>query len=72
MTSQQEKDQHAVLADAAAVAERHNYALGMAAAVRSLTSVEKPSAAELAELKAADAEWKIASKALADYEASHL
>jgi hypothetical protein len=72
MTPQQEKEQHAVLADAAAVAERHNYALGMAAAVKSLTSVEKPSAAELADLKAAEAEWKTASKALAEYEARHL
>jgi hypothetical protein len=72
MTPQQEKEQHAALADAAAAAERRHYAVGMAAAFKSLTSVEKPSAVELAELKAAESGWHTASKALADYEARHL
>ena len=71
MTPHQEKDEHAALSDAATVTERHLYALGMAAAVRSLTSVEKPGAAEVAELKAAETEWQTARKALTDYEARH-
>jgi hypothetical protein len=71
MTSQQEKE-HTALVDAAAGAESRNYAIGMAAAVRSLTSAQKPTPAEIAEQAAAEAEWRTASTALADYEARYL
>jgi len=71
MTPQQEKE-HAALVDAAADAERRNYAVGMAAAFKSLTSAQKPTPAELAEQKAAQTEWQQASTALADYEARRL
>jgi hypothetical protein len=68
MTIQQEKE-HAALVDAALDAERRNYAIGMAAAFKSLTSAHKPTPAEIAEQTAAEAEWRKASTALADYEA---
>ena len=71
MTPQQEKE-HAALVDAAADAERRNYAVGMAAAFKSLTSAQKPTPAELAEQKAAQTEWQQACTALADYEARRL
>jgi hypothetical protein len=68
MTPQQEEE-HTALVDAAADAERRNYAVGMAAAFKSLTSVQKPTPAEIAEQAAAETEWRKASMALADYEA---
>jgi hypothetical protein len=68
MTPQQEKE-HAALVDAAADAERRNYAVGMAAAFKSLTSAQKPTPAEIAEQRAAQTEWQTAGTALADYEA---
>jgi hypothetical protein len=68
MTPQQEKE-HTALVDAAAEAERRNYAVGMAAAFKSLTSAQKPTPAEIAEQSAAETEWREASRALADYEA---
>jgi hypothetical protein len=67
MTPQQEKE-HTALIDAAADAERRNYAVGMAAAIKSLTSALKPTPAEIAEQRTAEAEWRTASKALTDYE----
>jgi hypothetical protein len=67
MTPQQQE--HAVLVDAAADAERRNYAVGMAAAFKSLTCAQKPTSAEIDEQKAAETEWRRASAALADYEA---
>jgi len=71
MTPQQEKE-HAALVDAAAQAERRNYAVGMAAAVRSLTSADKPTPVEIAEQRAAESKWQEASRALANYEARRL
>jgi hypothetical protein len=71
MTPQQEKE-HTALVDAAADAERRNYAVGMAAAIKSLTSAQKPTPAEIAEQTGAEADWQKASKALADYEARRL
>jgi hypothetical protein len=71
MTPQQEKE-HAALVDAAADAERRNYAVGMAAAFKSLTSAQKPTPAELAEQRAAQTEWQQARTALAAYEARRL
>jgi hypothetical protein len=71
MTVQQEKE-HSALVDAAAEAERRNYAIGMAAAFKSLTSAQKPTLAEIAEQTRAEAEWRRASTALADYEARRL
>jgi hypothetical protein len=68
MTPQQEKE-HIALIDAAADAERHNYAIGMAAAIKSVTSAQKPTPAEIAEQRTAATEWRAASKALADHEA---
>lgn len=71
MTPQQEKE-HSTLVDAEADAERRNYAVGMAAAIKSLTSAQKPTSAEIAEQRTAETEWRAASKALADYEARRL
>jgi len=71
MTPQHEKE-HAALVDAAADAERRNYAVGMAAAFKSLTSAQKPTPAELAEQRAAQTEWQQARTALAAYEARRL
>jgi hypothetical protein len=71
MTPQQEKE-HAALVDAAAQAERRNYAVGMAAVVRSLTSADKPTPAEIAEQRAAETELQEARRALANYEACRL
>jgi hypothetical protein len=68
VTPRQEKE-HAALVDAAAQAERRNYAVGMAAVVRNLTSADKPTPVEIAEQRAAETEWQEASKALANYEA---
>ena len=60
------------MVDAAADAERRNYAVGMAAAFKSLTSAQKPTPAEIAEQRAAQTEWQQAHTALADYEARRL
>ncbi len=68
MTRQQEQEL-AALVDAAGDAERRHYAVGMAAAIKSLTSAHKSTPAEIADLKAAETEWKTASKALTDYQA---
>ena len=68
MTAQQAKE-HAVLVHAALDAELRNYAIGMAAAFKSLTSSYKPTPAEIAEQRTAEAEWRKASTALADFEA---
>ena len=68
MTPQQEIERTA-LVDAAADAERRNYAVGMAAAIKSLTSAEKPTPAEIAEQRTVETEWRTATKALAEYEA---
>jgi hypothetical protein len=64
--NQQEEER--VLVEAVACAERRSYAVNMAAVVKSLTSAEKPTLAEIAEQRGAEAEWQKASKALADYE----
>jgi len=71
MTPQQEQE-HAALVDAAADAERRNYAIGMAAAFKTLTSAQKPTPAEIAEQAAAETEWQRARTALANYEARRL
>ena len=71
MTPQQEKE-HTALVDAEADAERRNYAVGMAAAIKSLTCAQKPTPAEIAEQTTAETEWRAASRALADYEARRL
>jgi hypothetical protein len=68
MTPQQQEE-HTALVEAVADAERRNYAVGMAAAVKSLTSAEKATPVEIAEQRAVETEWQQASKALADYEA---
>jgi hypothetical protein len=71
MTPQQEKE-HAALVEAAADAERRNYAVSMAAAFKSLTCAQKPTPAEIADQRAAQTEWQEASTALANYEARRL
>jgi hypothetical protein len=66
-----EQQEERALADAAERAERHNYAIGMAAVVKSLTSAEPASAEEIAALKAAEAGSRAAIKALEDYQRCH-
>jgi hypothetical protein len=68
----QKEAEHIALVDAAVDAERRNYAVGMAAAFRSLTSAQKPTPAEIAEQAAAETEWQRARTALANYEARRL
>lgn len=70
MAPKQEEEERA-LVDAAACAERRSYALSMAAVVKSLTSAEPATAAEIAEANAAEAASRTAIKALEDYQARH-
>jgi len=66
-----EQQEERALADAAECAERHSYAISMAAVVKSLTSAEPASAEEIAALKAAEAGSRAAIKALEDYQRCH-
>ncbi len=69
--SRKEQQEEQVLIDAAACAERRAYAVSMAAVVKSLTSAEPATAAEIAEVKSAEAESKAAIKALEDFQDHH-
>ena len=62
-----ERQEERALQDAAERAERHSYAIGMAAVVKSLTSTEPATAEEIAAVKAAEAGSRAAIKALEDY-----
>jgi hypothetical protein len=55
------------LNEAVTATERRHIAVGIAAAFKALSSVEPPTAGELADKTAAEAAWKAAAKALADY-----
>lgn len=69
--SPKEKEEEKILVDAAARAERRNYAVSMAAVVKSLTSADPATASDIAEVKAAEAESKAAIKALEDFQHHH-
>jgi len=71
MPSKDQQKEERVLADAAACAERHSYALSMAAVVKSLTSPEPATAQELADVQAAERDAQTAIKALEDYQHRH-
>jgi hypothetical protein len=61
-------DRHlARLNEAVVSTERRHIAVGIAAAFKALSSVEPPTAGELADKKAAEAAWTAAVEALANY-----
>lgn len=60
------------LTEVVAATGSHHIALGITAAFRSLVTVEKATPGELAELQGAEAAWKQATVALADYKRDHL
>lgn len=60
-----------MLFDAAARAERRNYAVSMAAVVKSLTSADPATAHDIAEVKSAEAESRAAIKALEEFQYRH-
>jgi hypothetical protein len=66
-----EHQEERALVEAAACAERHSYAISMAAVVKSLTSAEPATAEEIAAVKAAEAGSRAAIKALEDYQRCH-
>jgi len=64
--------QESRLTEEVATTGSHHIALGITAAFKSLVSVEKATLGELASLHAAEAAWKAATAALADYKRSQL
>jgi hypothetical protein len=71
MYSKEQQQEERALVDAAERAERHSYAISMAAVVKSLTSAEPATAQEIAAVKAAEAGSRAANKALEDYQRCH-
>ena len=71
MHPKEQQQEERALIDAAECAERHNYAISMAAVVKSLTSAEPATAEEIAAVKAAEARSRSAIKALEDYQRRH-
>ena len=66
-----EPQRERALIEAAQSAERHSYAISMAAAVKSLTCAEPATALEIAAVKEAEAGSRAAIKALEEYQRSH-
>jgi hypothetical protein len=71
MHSKEQQQEERALVDAAACAERHSYAISMAAVIKSLTSAEPATAQEIAAVRMAEAGSRAAIKALEDYQRSH-
>jgi hypothetical protein len=69
--SPRQKQEERALIDAVACSDRRSYAISMVAVVKSLTSAEPATAAEIAEVKAAEAESRAAIAALEDFRRRH-